>query len=312
MSADSKRLLRALKNIREDFARTAKRQKADYERQCGGGFFLFRFFRRKVSTHNEAYRFVSYQDEENQKSKLDAEMVRWTRAVARYTKALVIVGVLGTAVATGTLWAIKGQLEEMKSAGKQTDAMIEASKKQADAASTQAEIAHDNQERQLRAYLLVNIGDTEESPSGAVSAELSVQQVGVTPAYDLWLAAKIKIANGTAELDKNIWEATADQPPIEWPNLFGSEPKRATIKASFSAENIGLMKQRGQKFYLYGAVCHITTFYGDNGFPGRHEYPFCFSFSPGEKAVPCDNGSHPYHQPRCPRDGWPPDKSADQ
>jgi hypothetical protein len=160
----------------------------------------------------------------------------------------------------------------------------------------QASIAKDTEERQLRAYLLVNIGKTRKS-GNAVSADLLIQQVGATPAYDLWLAAAIKIAGSDKDLDKNIWAISTAQ-SAKWHNLFGAETKKTTVTASFPPEDISRMKPRGQKFYLFGAVCHITTFYGDDGFPGRHQYPFCFSFAPGEDGIPCEQS--PFKQPMCP------------
>lgn len=105
MSVENKRLLRALENIRQQFARAAKRQEAHNKRQRRKG--RFRFFSR---VNNEPEGLTAYQREQDQKSKLDADMVLWTRAVARYTRALVFVGVIGAVIAAGTLWAIKDQL----------------------------------------------------------------------------------------------------------------------------------------------------------------------------------------------------------
>jgi hypothetical protein len=109
MSADRDRLLSALKNIREEFARSAKRQQRHYEHHQNGG--LFRRIGRRIGIYGEPNRPVSYQGEQDQKRKLDADMVLWTRAVARYTKALVMVGAIGAAATIGTAWIIKGQLD---------------------------------------------------------------------------------------------------------------------------------------------------------------------------------------------------------
>jgi hypothetical protein len=66
-------------------------------------------------------------------------MVRWTRAVASYTKWLFIVGAVAAGVAFFTLKAIQGQLTEMQSTGVQTDALIKATKQAADTAKQSAD-----------------------------------------------------------------------------------------------------------------------------------------------------------------------------
>jgi hypothetical protein len=109
MSADRDGLVNALKNIREEFTRAAKRQQRDYERQKNGGFF--RRIGRRVGIYGEPNGPTPYHGKQDQKRKLDADMVLWTRAVARYTKALVIVGAIGATAAIGTAWIIKGQLD---------------------------------------------------------------------------------------------------------------------------------------------------------------------------------------------------------
>jgi hypothetical protein len=114
MADHDPKLAKALKQVREELASAAKHQQAENERQRNGGSSRFRLFGRKINVHNEPYRLVSHQREESQKSKLDAEMVRWTGVVAIYTRALVFVGVLGTMVGVATLWVIKGQLVAME------------------------------------------------------------------------------------------------------------------------------------------------------------------------------------------------------
>ncbi|HLZ02095.1 MAG TPA: hypothetical protein VKR55_08075 [Bradyrhizobium sp.] len=112
MSAENRRLLKALQNIREEFARAAQRQQREYKRQQDGS--LFRRIGRWIGIYSKPDLPISYQSEQDQKRKLDADMVLWTRAVARYTKALVFVGVGGIVVAGATAYLIRGQLQESK------------------------------------------------------------------------------------------------------------------------------------------------------------------------------------------------------
>jgi hypothetical protein len=88
--------------VSEQFIRAAQRQQSDS---------LFHRVARYAGIYGEPDRPTSYENEQDQKRKLDADMVLWTRAVARYTKALVIVGAIGATIALGTLWVIKGQLD---------------------------------------------------------------------------------------------------------------------------------------------------------------------------------------------------------
>jgi len=96
----------------EQFTSAANRQQRDYSGQQGGR--VFHWVGRLLGLYSEPECSISDQSEQDQKRKLDADMVLWTRFVARYTKALVFVGVVGLIIAAGTLWAIKGQLDVME------------------------------------------------------------------------------------------------------------------------------------------------------------------------------------------------------
>jgi hypothetical protein len=113
MKDDKGRLLKALQKIRQEYARAAERQQTNDKRGRDDNRFVFSF-RRKIDVNSNPYRYTSQQRGQDQTNKLDADMVLWTRAVAKYTKWLVIVGTVGAAVALGTLWAIKGQWDQMR------------------------------------------------------------------------------------------------------------------------------------------------------------------------------------------------------
>jgi hypothetical protein len=109
MEDDRGRLLKALQRIREEYARATERQKINDESHRDGNRFVFRH-----RIDRKPYKYSAQHSLQDQKTTLDADMVLWTRAVAKYTKWLVIVGTIGAVVAFGTLWAIKGQLDEMR------------------------------------------------------------------------------------------------------------------------------------------------------------------------------------------------------
>lgn len=92
-----------------------------------------------------------------------------------------------------------------------------------------------------------------------------------------------------------------DATNVEWPNFFGEEPRKVKIFGDFTPTVIQTMRQKGQRFYVFGSVCHITNL------NQRRQYDFCFSFAPDGKPENsrdvCERES--YRQPQCPRDGWP-------
>jgi hypothetical protein len=82
---------------------------------CLGGLLVLIWLLALISNNlGEQSTATADPNKQDQKGKLDADMVLWTRAVARYTKALAFVGVVSAAIAFGTLWAIKGQLDVME------------------------------------------------------------------------------------------------------------------------------------------------------------------------------------------------------
>ena len=62
------------------------------------------------------------------------------------------------------------------------------------------------------------------------------------------------------------------------------------------------MKQKGQRFYVFGSVCHVTNL------KERRQYNFCFSFAPDGKQEDgkdaCQIESINISQLECPRPGW--------
>lgn len=112
--ADDPELAEALKRVREELHRAAEDKQAQDKRRYRKQPFLARFlWRREVDGGRSPGQYIAGPAQQGKKSQLDIEMVRWTRAVASYTKWLVIVGAIAAAVAYFTLRAIQGQLDAM-------------------------------------------------------------------------------------------------------------------------------------------------------------------------------------------------------
>ena len=140
MAGESPELAKALKQVREELNRAAKDQQAENRRRKRKQPFFDRFFsRREVDGGRTSSKYIPSPTQQNQKSQLDIEMVRWTRAVASYTRWLVIVGAVAAGITYFTLKAIQGQLTEMASTGRQTDELIKATKQAAEAARQSAD-----------------------------------------------------------------------------------------------------------------------------------------------------------------------------
>lgn len=115
MPRDDQQLVKALRQVRKELYRASNDKQAEYRRRQRDQFFLYRFFRRRnVDGSSSPSDYSGGRREQDQKTQLDLEMVRWTRAVANYTNWLFLVGVVAAVVAFFTLKAIQGQLAEMQ------------------------------------------------------------------------------------------------------------------------------------------------------------------------------------------------------
>jgi hypothetical protein len=104
------RLAAAIQKIRDDEARASKGQKANSIKDNHLSYIPAEDF----DIHGGVDRSRPNQQQKSNSDKLDADLVQWTKAVAKYTKWLVIVGFVGAIIALGTLCAIHGQLDEMQ------------------------------------------------------------------------------------------------------------------------------------------------------------------------------------------------------
>lgn len=171
MAEDEAKLARALKQVREELNRATKDKQAENKRRDRKQSFFARFVPfRKVDGGRASGKHVPAPAQQKQKSQLDIEMVSWTRAVAGYTKWLVVVGAVAAGIAYFTLNAIQGQLGEMQATGRQTDDLIKATKQAADAA-TQAATSTIALERP-RFFVLVKVGASvsKEGPFDSVAS----------------------------------------------------------------------------------------------------------------------------------------------
>jgi hypothetical protein len=272
MSADDKRLLKTLQNIRKEFARAARRQQAASQHQANGG--LFHRLVRWLGINRKPRLLASYESEQNQKSKLDAEMVLWTRAVARYTRALVYVGGVAAVIAGGTLWAIKGQLDEMRSGGSQTASLIEAAKSSAEAAKRSADIAERALVASNRPWVKVEptaIGDIVYNVNGAnFPIQYTLSNIGHAPATNVWIDARIAApaigVDGSydprSELLKEIASLKA-RPPVGFGvTLFPGEAISQTVTVSIGADELKRITQKVQFIFptIFGAADYRIGF----------------------------------------------------
>jgi hypothetical protein len=173
-------------------------------------------------------------------------------------------------------------------------------KTQADAALIQAQAAKAAEDQQLRAYLYVDHNSTHITGSH-VDMDTLIHFAGATPAYEVWFKGIIKIADSDKNLG-NVWHMDGVT-ERHWPAFFGSTPRTVNISANFSRDEIRAMKQKGQRFYVFGSVCHITNL------NERRQYNFCFSFDSDGKAEDgqdmCQTENPGTSQPECPtKTGW--------
>jgi hypothetical protein len=112
--------------------------------------------------------------------------------------ALVVTGACAVIYAAKTLRAIErqakaneAQLTEIRSAGQQTERLIEQAKEQSDTAKQSLDLSRDATIKQLRAYVLVDSALVRfQRPDFLPEAEVVIRNFGRTPAIDVesWIA----------------------------------------------------------------------------------------------------------------------------
>jgi hypothetical protein len=103
-----------------------------------------------------------------------------------------------------------------------------ATKRQANAAETQIDVARDTEHRQLRAYLHINHGPITVSENTA-SAEIRISHSGQTPAYKIILEADIEVGHFPLPDAEKLSLPTGGIPKYEFGALYGTEPIKQTI-----------------------------------------------------------------------------------
>jgi hypothetical protein len=173
-----------------------------------------------------------------------------------------------------------------------------ASKRQANAAEAQIDVARDTEHRQLRAYLHINHGPITVSENTA-SAEIRISHSGQTPAYKIKLEADIQVGHFPLPDSEKLSLPTGGIPTHEYGALFGTDPIKQTISMPQNSNDAIEIQKRSrdrlagglQVFYLFGRVTYQDIF--GNKWP----YDFCFSFDPLNNPDGSERGCEKYNKP---------------
>jgi hypothetical protein len=209
----------------------------------------------------------------------------------RITDVLMVIATIVIAAAgVVNVIVVKGQLDEMRSTGGQTDKLIGANVKLADAARKQAEIA-DNQirviQRQIRAYLQIEVGLVTGMYTNKASVQVRVKNVGQTPAFSLvgvgaqvivplpFPVANPPIVFGTRPVTANfLLQGKAS-------TIYFGPGKELNIQferdAPFNEEELKLLTDEKGGYAVIGAIYYKDTFSEE-----RYTH-FCF-FNKGQKS----------------------------
>ena len=173
-----------------------------------------------------------------------------------------------------------------------------ATKRQANAAEAQIDVARDTEHRQLRAYLHINHGPITVSENTA-SAEIRISHSGQTPAYKIILEADIQVGHFPLPDAEKLSLPTGGIPKFEFGALYGTEPIKQTIVMPQNSNDAIEIQKRSrdrlagglQVFYLFGRVRYRDIF--GNEWP----YDFCYSFDPVNNAEGSERGCEKYNKP---------------
>ncbi|MGX4771129.1 hypothetical protein ACWAUC_15195 [Bradyrhizobium guangdongense] len=154
-------------------------------------------------------------------------------------------------------------------------------RRQADAADLQTNIAKDTSKRQLRAYVFVTANPIEDFSTGKKpSGSVSVQMIGQTPAYNSRVVTAIGTLRYplTSDIDGYLPSKSVEETKsILFPGLkFGNS---VALAYAPSAEQFEILKQAERaRIFLWGKVTY------DDAFGAPHRVLFCFNFDhPAEK-----------------------------
>jgi hypothetical protein len=134
------------------------------------------------------------QQERAEHQKNERATTRASVTIADLTKVLAGAAIASTFISAGSLWVIKGQLNEMVSSGEDTKTLINASKTQADAAKKQAEAAATSAETARQAMLYAQrawVGPVDARIDGKIEAGkdttvvVSLRNTGREPALNV-------------------------------------------------------------------------------------------------------------------------------
>jgi hypothetical protein len=145
----------------------------------------------------------------------------------------------------------------------------------------QAWIAKDTEERQLRAYMLVDHDSGPLEIKGSkVSGNIRIRHAGVTPAANFHVKATIVIAKYPLSDDLgSIWIMDGNGiNTFEYSALYGGSEatsiKDEKVGVDFTPEALQLFKRPNEsyRFYMFGSVCNQDVF------DKWRQRDFCFSY----------------------------------
>lgn len=235
---------------------------------------------------------------DNHRDNIDDALIRWTRALVWWTAALVVVGVVTAFIFWRQLNTMSGQLDEMKSTGKQTDQLIEA-------AANANRLTRDIFTSTERPWIRV-ASPTIGSPltyDGNGDARIVINFVltntGKTPAINVELEAEIHPIFGDT---RPMLKAVCDRQKLRSPkagllgiSLFPGESQRYGLnlpitRAEIEAFNKNMIRDFGPGWgkgkqwitpLLVGCANYKFTFAEDH-----HQTPFVYSLGEGKNIGP--------------------------
>jgi hypothetical protein len=209
-----------------------------------------------------------------------------TVAMATFTIALALIGFFGIRTANrtlaqvvsqtrsmqGQLTTMNQQLEEMRSAGKQTDRLIE----QATISAAAAKASADALKNSERSWVLARVDDTGlrerlELRDSVTRLVCNVQNCGKT----LALLESLSVKMDRVEKIDSLPEEPDYGSPDVWINGLPLAPNGFTQRMFYlTFLDRSSVEQSANFLYLYGQVIYRDV-YGD-----RHETRFCYRFRP--------------------------------
>lgn len=157
---------------------------------------------------------------------------------------------------------------------------------------SQAWIAKDTENRQLRAYLFIDHSPLSEVTPGKFRADLAIRAAGVTPAYKIRLAATFEIGPyllNETKLPDRVGGNTQD---FDYAVVYGDKSINQPILMQFVPEAVKLLEGDAQRLYLHGSIRYYDIF------DAEHQYDFCFVFHPTRGPEGSERGCETYNKPR--------------